>query len=452
MASSVSSPGTDQRPSSLDGTGSVVRHAVLRFAAWSVIALILLSVVTVLISQRLARDEALRDARVRANGIARGIAGLVGPALRAGDEQAISRVSSTITPRLNAGALSHVKLWAQDGSIIWADQPRLIGRQFELEPDVTALFGTENATAEISTLDKEENVEERFQGELLEVYVGAYDSRNRPMVFEAYLTTDRMEQKERELIAQLLPLSLGGLLLFQLAVLPLAVSLARRVERAQEERAKILRHGLLASDLERRRIAQDLHDGVIQDLAGLGFAMPIVAEQLPSGPEAADAREAVDHVTSVLSRDVTALRALLTDIYPPDLVGEGLVAAVEELAMRAEDAKLSVTVEVSPDFHAPLDATRLAYRVVREGLRNVLRHARANAAQVHLLRSGGDIVVRVIDDGQGIPENTVAAPGHLGLRLLSDTINDLGGRLDLSPGARGGAILEAVFPAELIKT
>ena len=414
--------------------------------------MIVISIATVFISQRLAREEALEDAQARAGGIARGVADLVTGPLKAGDEQAVARVSSIMEPRLRSGALTHVKLWAPDGTIIWADEPSLIGRQFPLEADVTSLFGTSDVTAELSNLDKPENAEERLEGELLEVYVGAYDSTGRPMVFEAYLPTEGMEEKEKELIAELLPLSLGGLLIFQITVLPLAVSLARRVDRAQQERAKVLRHGLLASDLERRRIAQDLHDGVIQDLAGLGFAMPIVAEQLPSGPEAADAREAVAHVSTVLSRDVTALRSLLTDIYPPNLEGEGLVAAVEELAMRAEDAQVSVSVEVSPDFHAPLDATRLAYRVVREGLRNVLRHARATAAQVHLLRNGDDIVVRVVDDGRGVDENTVTAPGHLGLRLLADTVQDLGGRLDLSPGARGGAILEAVFPADLIKT
>ena len=66
-----------------------------------------------------------------------------------------------------------------------------------------------------------------------------------------------------------MPLILGTLALFMLAVLPLAMSLAP-VERAQLDRSKMMRHALLASDLERRRIAQDLHDGVIQDLAGLG--------------------------------------------------------------------------------------------------------------------------------------------------------------------------------------
>jgi signal transduction histidine kinase len=432
---------------------SVVRHAVLRFGLWTGVAVVLLAIGTVLVSERIARDEALEDARARAGNIARGIADLVDARTRAGDPESLDRLDLAMRGRPNRGTISHIKVWAEDGTVIWADEDSLVGRQFPLEADVTSLFGTDEVTADLSHLDRAENARERSEGELLEVYVGAVDADEVPMVFEAYLSTDAMKRDQERITAAVLPLSLGGILLFQLAVLPLAVSLARRVQRAQVERAKLLRHALRASDLERRRIAQDLHDGVIQDLAGLGYAMPMVAEQLPDTEQAADAREAVQHVSSVLGRDVSALRSLLTDIYPPDLETEGLVSAVEELAMRAEDADVAVTVQVTPEFQATLDATRLAYRVVREGLRNVIRHSHATAAQVQLLCRDDDIVVRVVDDGRGLPaEGAVAAPGHLGLRLLEDTIRDLGGRLDLSPGARGGAILEAVFPADLLAT
>lgn len=428
----------------------MVRHAMLRFALWTVVALLVLAVGTVVVAARISREEALRDARVRASALARVVTGQVSPALRAGDDAAIARMTASMKPRLRRGALIHAKFWSTDGRVLWADEPELVGRRFELEDEVTSLFGTRQSKAGLSELEKAENVQEQVEEHLLEVYVGAFDGEGQPLVFEAYLSTAGMERDQQAIIKGILPMALGGLLLFGLAVLPLALSLARRVERAQEERAKLLRHGLLASDLERRRIAQDLHDGVIQDLAGLGYAMPIVADHLPDTAEATDAREAVSHVASVLSRDVSALRSLLTDIYPPDLEGEGLVAAVEELAMRAEDAGVTVSVRVSPGFSAPLDATRLAYRVVREGLRNVLRHAHANTAEVDLVRSSDDVVVRVADDGRGLDEGSKAAPGHLGLRLLEDTVRDLGGRLDLAPGARGGAILEAVFPADLI--
>lgn len=430
----------------------MVRYAVLRFAVWTVVAMTVLGIGTVFLSQRVARGEALHDARVSAAGLAGEASRLVDQSLRSGDPASAARIESAMTPRLNDGSFAHIKLWGDDGTVIWADETPLVGQRFALGEDTSSLFGTTDVTAEVSDLGKEENARERGAGQLLEVYVGTFDSDDQPMVFEAYLATNRMERDQQTIFEGLLPLSLGGILLFQLAVLPLAVSLARRVERAQAERGKLLRHGLLASDLERRRIAQDLHDGVIQDLAGLSYAMPVVAEQLPAGPQARDAREAVEHVSVVLGRDVSSLRSLLTDIYPPDLEREGLVAAVQELATRAEDDQVAVSVHVTVDFHAPLDATRLAYRVVREGLRNVLRHAQATTAQVHLLRHGEDVVVRVVDDGRGVATTGPAAPGHLGLRLLEDTIRDLGGRLDLSPGATGGSILEAVFPADLIPT
>lgn len=448
----MSRPVTEADWASAAPPRSVVRQAVLRFALWSIVALVVLAIGSVFMSERIARQDALQDARSRAAIVARGVAGMVDHSLRSGDVRSVARFGTEMAPRLRSGTLSHVKVWAEDGTVIWADEDALVGRRFPLEEEVRSLFGTTETRASLSDLRRAENAGERPEGQLLEVYVGSSDSDNEPLVFEAYLATSGMQNDQETILAGLLPLSIGGILLFQLAVLPLAVSLARRVERAQADRAKLLRHALLASDLERRRIAQDLHDGVIQDLAGLGYAMPVVAELLPRGPHASDAREAVEHVSSVLGRDVSALRAMLTDIYPPDLEGEGLVAAVEELAMRAEDEHIQVSVQVTPDFHAPLDATRLAYRVVREGLRNVVRHAQATAAQVHLLRRGEDIVVRVVDDGRGLSQSGAAAPGHLGLRLLEDTVRDLGGRLDLSPGASGGAILEAIFPAELVPT
>ena len=195
---------------------------------------------------------------------------------------------------------------------------------------------------------------------------------------------------------------IGALLLLLTATVPLGLSLARRVERAQLERSKMMRHALEASDLERRRIAQDLHDGVIQDLAGLGYALPSVASALADGAHP-DAQEAVSRATRMVQQDVAALRALMTDIYPPDIEGDGLVPALEELGRRsADEAKLDVDVRVSPDLRLSPDAARLAYRVVREGLRNVVKHAEAGRVDVRVHQAGDLVTVRVQDDGRGL--------------------------------------------------
>lgn len=406
----------------------------------------------IFMSERIAQDVALDEATYRSGSIARGLSGLVDQGLRAGEERSLERISDALSPALYNGTLSHIKLWARDGTILWADERELVGRRFDLEPDVRQLFGTQHVVAELSQLERAENAGERAAGELLEVYVGAFDADGRPWVFESYLSTEQMESNRTAILSGMLPLALGGILLLQVAVLPLAVSLARRVQRAQAERGKLLRHALLASELERRRIAADLHDGVIQDLAGLSYALPLIAEHLPKGPEAAGARRALDEVSAVLAHDVPLLRSMLTEIYPPHLdEDDGLLTAVEELALRAEDSGTTVTVHVSEHFTAPNEATRLAYRVVREGLRNVVKHAPGSVAQVYLLRHEDEVIVRVVDDGPGISEEGMDKPGHIGLRLLEDTVRDLGGRFDLSSAASGGTILEAVFPADLAK-
>jgi signal transduction histidine kinase len=430
----------------------VVRQAVARFATRSIVAMFVLALGMIFMSERIARDVALDDATYRSSSIARGLSASIDDGVRSGNERALERVADSLSPALNSGTLSHVKLWAQDGTILWADDPELVGQRFDLERDVADLFGTRDVVADLSELERAENAGERAAGELLEVYVGAFDANGRPWVFESYLSTEQMESNRTTILSGMLPLALGGILLLQITVLPLAVSLARRVQRAQAERGKLLRHALLASELERRRIAAELHDGVIQDLAGLSYALPLIAEHLPKGPEAAGARRALEEVSGVLAHDVPLLRSMLTEIYPPNLdEDDGLLTAVEELALRAEDSGTTVTVHVSEHFTAPSEATRLAYRVVREGLRNVVKHAAGSVAQVYLIRHEDEVTVRVVDDGPGLSEERMDTPGHIGLRLLEDTVRDLGGRFDLSSAASGGTVLEAVFPAELAR-
>lgn len=429
---------------------SVVRQALLRFTAWSIIALTFLAVGTILVSNHIARDEAVRDARVRGAGIAHGVAApLVDHRVRAGMPSAVAQLDVAIENRMRDRSVNHVKLWSRDGRVIWSDEEELVGRTFDLPVDVVALFGTDNTVTELSGLDRADNVGDRAEGPLLEVYVGAFDAEGVPLVFEAYISSERLDEDRAAIFAELLPLALGVLLAFQVTMLPLAISLARRVERGQAERADILRRALMSSDLERRRIAEDLHDGVIQDLAGLSYALPTLAANLSPEPSADRARATAQQMLVILQRDVSGLRSLLADIYPPDLDGDGLAAALDDLVTGAAESRVAVKVEMSPGLEVPLDTARLVYRIVREGLRNVVRHADAARAEVTVRRQGGEVLVRVCDDGRGLSGADEAGRGHLGVKLLADTVNDLGGRLDLHPGETGGTVLEARFPSRL---
>jgi signal transduction histidine kinase len=429
---------------------SLVRSSVLRFVLASAAALLIIAVGTTIIGVHVAREQALRAAREHASLLAQQVAApLVDEGVRRGDPTATARLDAAMRARMTNGALSHIKLWSKDGSVLWADETVLTGRRYEMEEDVRSLFGTTDATAAVSALDRPENVEERDEEELLEVYAGAVDADGEDIVFEAYLPLDDLRRDETAIISGVLAVGLGGLVLFQAAVLPLAVRLARRVEQSQAERTRMVRHALEASELERRRIAGQLHDGVIQDLAGIHFALPTVAPQIVDGPAGREAKETLRTITDLVADNGNALRTMLMDLYPPDLAGSGLALAVEDVARSTREEGISVVVEMDDDLEVPIEAATLVYRVIREGLRNVVRHAEASSATVQVRETHGKLEVTVTDDGRGPVDAADVASGHFGIQLLKDTVRDLGGDVTLASSGHG-AVLHATMPADLL--
>jgi len=426
---------------------SAVRHAMIRFVVGSLVALLAIGVGTLFIAKSVAERAALREAKTRGAALARVVAGpLVNADVRRGDAVRLAALNDALRSRLREGSIVHMKVWAEDGSILWSDEHSLRGRRYHLAPSVRKLFGTTQVVAEMSRLDKAENELETDPAPLLEVYAGATDADGHPVVFESYWADERVNSDRQAILDRLAPVALGSLVLFELAVFPLAISLGRRVDRGQSERNKMLRHAISAADLERRRIAQDLHDGVVQDLAGIAFALPSVQAQLPPGPDADGTRRVIEELENVVRRDLAGLRSMLTETYPPGLDEHGLGPSVVALAKTA--ARHGVVVEVAVDGVADTrpDDVRLVYRVIREGLRNVAKHARATSAMAEAHREGDLIIVTVADDGRGLDDRP-AASGHLGLRVLADPLQDVDGSLELRARPGGGTILEATFVA-----
>lgn len=446
---------TAGQPSDAHSRGRVAHHALARFALLSLLAVVVLTVATLVLADRIARTEALDDARTHGVGMAHRLAApLVNEEVRAGLPGAGDQLTTVMGNRMRDGSVRHVKLWDQDGRVLWSDQREIVGRSFELSANVTALFGTRESIAELSDHDGAGYVAEGGEDELLEVYVGAIDDAGDPLVFEATLSTEPMAENARNIVLSFVPLILGSLFLLLLVVLPLAASLTRQVERAQSERASMMRHALLASDLERRRIAEDLHNGVVQELAGLVYALPTLARNLDEGGDLDSARSLVNRATDLVQRNVLTLRSLMTDIYPPDLEINGLDAAVRELVQtEALQAGIATEIRVDDDLDLPCEASRLAYRVIREGLRNVVKHAEASEVVIQLHVVGSQVLVHVLDDGRGPGDRPGHSPkGHLGLRLLSDTVRDFGGQFEVGPRSEGGTLLMARFPVALVRS
>jgi signal transduction histidine kinase len=392
----------------------------------------------------------LRHAKRTASDIAQTIiAPRAEEALRDSDPEALARLDSVMSARMADHSLMRVKVWSSDAVVIWSDDERLIGRRFELEPQDAALLTTLGSTAEFTTLEREENVYEAHVGEVAEIYLGFVDRTGEPLLLELYVPVAGLEAETRAQVRTLLPLTLGGPALLLLILLPLALSMARRIDDAGAERSSLLRHAVAASALERRRIAGDLHVGVVQDLAGVGYALPAIGRSLPSGTDTDDARQKLDRVTEIVKRDVSALRSVITDIYPPDLHEGGLVPAAQLLFSEVRYAGIEVDVHIDAtvsDEPLPIDTAVLGYRVLRETLRNVVRHSGAARAAVSLRTENGDLVIVVEDDGVGFDPTRPAPKGHFGLRLLEDTLGDVGGSFAVGTPPDGGARVLARFP------
>jgi signal transduction histidine kinase len=209
----------------------------------------------------------------------------------------------------------------------------------------------------------------------------------------------------------------------------------------QQPTAPVARALLLsptAADRERRRLERDLHDGAQQRLVSLSMRLRLLASRLAPGSEAerllADAR-------NELAAALKELRDLARGIHPAILSDRGLPAALEALTARAP---LPVDLVVEPGGRAPEPVELAAYYLISEALTNILKHSDATSAGVSVARRGTRLVVEVADDGTGGADRVTGS----GLRGLSDRIEALGGRLEVSSPPDAGTTLRAEIPLD----
>jgi signal transduction histidine kinase len=411
---------------------------VLQFALIGIAVVVIVGIATATASRRVGEREAVSDARTTTLVKARSLVEpLLTDDLAAGDTEVLAALGEVIEEGVLDDSLVRVKIWTAEGTIVYSDATALQGRTYELGADEREAIRSGLIEAEVSDLSKPENRFERRFGELLEVYLPIETPSGDRLLFEAYFLYDAVASKGSDIWGAFAPISLGALVVVELIQIPLAWSLARRLRQRHEERELLLRRAVEVSDVERRRIAGDLHDGVVQDLVGVSFELAGAARAPGLSSEGA---ALLDSASASVRASVTALRSMLIDIYPPDLAARGLGAALGELASDVSVNGLEVTLDIDeiPSVLADERAAVL-YRTAREALRNVVRHAEAHHAVVRGGTGRGTVWLSVTDDGTGFDPAVVherATEGHFGLRGLEALARDAGGtlRMESSPG------------------
>lgn len=217
------------------------------------------------------------------------------------------------------------------------------------------------------------------------------------------------------------------------------------LESANEERRKLVAQLLQAQEQERRALAEALHDDSIQALAATVLQLETVARDAPDS----DLSHAVRRIRDSLIETGDRLRGLLFELQPAELERQGLALALKVYLekVRAEDG---LAFELTDDMKCePVGRTRrLLYRVSAEALMNVRKHAWASRVEVDLDRRDDQFVVRVRDDGVGFsPEEALhVRPGHLGLPAMRESLESVGGSLNISSTAGSGSVVEIAVP------
>jgi two-component system NarL family sensor kinase len=377
---------------------------------------------------RAGEAEAIRDAKDQTQIAAQGsVEPVLTDGLVRGDPKALEAVDRVVQERVLNDSIARVKIWDQSGRVVYSDEPRLIGARFHLTPADLAEFRGGRVHAAVTNLSKPENRFERGFGKLLEVYLPIQTPTGQRLRYETYYRSSFISARARRIFRQFAPVMLGALILLALAQLPLALRLAGRVRRSLEERERLLNHALDASNVERRRIARDLHDGVVQDLAAVSYSLSAAAEGAPA-PFDAELREAAAETRHGIGQ----LRTLLVEIYPPELHRAGLAAALGDLLAGCEARGIKTQLDVDPEVELGRDSEALFFRVAQEALRNVVKHAGATKVELKVGRAGGRVRLLVEDDGSGFDLEQARGDGHFGLRIVEDLVRESRGELEIS--------------------
>ncbi len=208
--------------------------------------------------------------------------------------------------------------------------------------------------------------------------------------------------------------------------------LRARLDELHGSRSRVIEAG----QKERQRLERNLHDGAQQRLIALSLELSLLEEQLDGDP---DTTARLGLARREIAASLEELREVARGIHPAVVSGHGLEVALEQLVARAP-VPIRLTVEVDQRLPEPLEVA--AYYLVSESLANLGKYAQASSARVEVIRSDGQLVVQVVDDGIGGADTEHGS----GLRGLADRVEALGGRLRVWSPVGGGTRVKAEIP------
>lgn len=244
---------------------------------------------------------------------------------------------------------------------------------------------------------------------------------------------------------------------FYFFVVVFAVAVVRRKQdddaariRMLEERRQLEQDIVRVSEHEQQRIGQDLHDGLCQQLAAIGCATRVLAEDLQSRqvPEACDAVM----IEESIQQAVIEARNLARGIFPVHVDRDGLSAALSDLVrITSKFTGVSIEVEENTEIHlANPEAAMHLYRIVQEAVANAVRHGAADRIIIRLDLQDGRLEMNIEDNGSGLPQDRKSTGNGMGLRTMYYRAQSLGAQLAVKPHPKRGTIVQCLLPSQFL--
>ena len=202
-----------------------------------------------------------------------------------------------------------------------------------------------------------------------------------------------------------------------------------------------------AQDEERRRIARELHDDVGQRIASLSIGLSSLRRHLPVSQDLTkNELSRLQRLTVDLAED---MRELSHGLHQGVLEHAGLPEALRERCDEiARNSNTSIDLDVADGVAEVADDVKLClYRVAQEALRNIAKHAHARRANISVAREQGQIVMKIVDDGDGFDASTYGGHSGLGLLSMRERVRMLGGTFEIISAPNAGTIATTSIPA-----
>jgi signal transduction histidine kinase len=222
--------------------------------------------------------------------------------------------------------------------------------------------------------------------------------------------------------------------------------LSERVQRQQQALLEATEKVFAEREDERKRIAADIHDSSLQMLAAASYGCANAGEFLSSGHRD-EAQEAMEGARQAIDQAMKDLRESLMDLRKSAVEQGGLVTTIEKFADQVGTlwgGQVQIVGELKTE--PPIPVALAAFQILQEGLVNALKHAQTGEVTVHIADTDGQVHIVVEDRGPGFDTEAEVGPDHVGMRLMRERAERVGGRLLLDSAPGQGTRLEAILP------